>query len=115
MFRRPPLIFSFVTGVISLVLFFIIVPWLLLLMGLIGIIIFVATCLGLRNAKTTVTYINLTNMAPRARQRENSSLKDDMTITVHPDGSISEAAPPDQKEAAIIVVDDNNTQGHNPK
>ena len=96
------LVYALITGVIFFMVFFFIVPWLLLILGVMVIMFFVNAYFGRRNVKATITYINMTNMPPRMRYRENS-LKDDMTVTVRPDGSVSEADPTWERELEAVT------------
>ena len=98
MSKISSLVSALIAGVFFFMVFFFIVPWLLLILGAMVIVVFVSAYFGRRNVKTTITYINMTNIPPRMRYKENSSLKDDLTVTVQPDGSFSESDPTWERE-----------------
>ena len=94
---------TLITGAIFFLVFFFIVPWLLLFVGVMVMVVFVRTYFGRRNVKTTVTYINMTYMPPRMRYKERNSLRDDMTVTLSSDGSVPEADPAWERELEPIT------------
>ena len=95
---------SLIAGVIFLAVFFFIVPWLLLILAVVGIAAFVSVLLG--RGSINITTIRITN-TPHAnlaqgmkrvvhktgRDRGLQEQIPDADITIYPDGSVSEAAP----------------------
>ena len=99
---------SLIAGVIILAVFFLIVPWLLLVFAMVGIAVFTSVFLGrgrinittIRITKTPHgNLINTVKTGPSTMERETGGeLREhipDIDITIHPDGSDSETAPED--------------------
>ena len=96
---------SLIAGVIFLAVFFIIVPWLLIVLVVVGIAIFASMFLG--RGSINITTVRITNTTHgnlvRAVKTISSTVghktgaelleQTPIDITIHPDGSASETAP----------------------
>ena len=99
---------SLIMGVIFLAVFFFIVPWLLLVLVLLGIAIFASAFLG--RGSINITTVRLTNtphgnliqavktVSPTMKHETDRVVElreriPDTDITIYPDGSIPEAVP----------------------
>lgn len=99
---------SLIAGVIFFAMFFFIVPWLLLILAVVGIAAFASVLLG--RGSINITTIRITNtphvnlvqdiktvsptvMHKTGRGRELQEQIPNTDITIYPDGSISEAVP----------------------
>ena len=99
---------SLIAGVIFLAMFFFIVPWLLLILAVMGIAAFASVLFG--RGSINITTIRITNtphgnliqavktVSPTVehemvRNKELQEQSPNADITIYPDGSISEAVP----------------------
>ena len=109
MSRKAKASFSFlIAGVIFLAMFFFIVPWLLLILTVVGIAIFASMFLG--RGSINITTVRITNtphgnliqavktVSPKVEHETGRKVEllertPDTDITIYPDGSIPEAIP----------------------
>ena len=97
---------SLIAGVIFLALFFFIMPWLLLILAVMGIAVFASVFLG--RGRINITTVRITNTPHgnliRTVKTVSSTMDHEMAgelreripdadITIYPEGAISEAVP----------------------
>ena len=97
---------SLIAGVIFLAMFFFIVPWLLLILAVVGIAVFASLLLG--RGSINITTIRITN-SPKVEQKAGMSREilgqdPDTDITIYPDGSIPEAVPEEDSFEAVKKI-----------
>jgi hypothetical protein len=107
--KAKALFSSLVAGVIILAMLFFIVPWLLLVLAVVGIAVLASVLLG--RGRINITTVRITNTqhgnliqtvktmssTMEYEAGRNAALRERIAdtdiITIHPDGSVSEAAP----------------------